>query len=200
MLREARLPDSRLALSTLAPDDEFEIAHLARNIGEPQRLAEQPAPSASDRPSAMEGAEQNSLMQTLAPGPSTRPLSLLCRRRIPRQFKTPEARCYSRKSESSATGLPHPLMRRIGGLRRGWNPRNKYTQSLAFARIRIRTYSQCALARIRTYPCSLAFARIRNRTHSHVLAPARNRTYSQSRILALDSLVFSDLPGLGMGW
>ena len=60
-------------------------------------------------------------MQTLAPAPSTRlgPLSLLCCRRIPRQFKTPAARCYSRKSESSVSGFPHPLMCRIGGLRRG---------------------------------------------------------------------------------
>ena len=141
--------------------------------------AEQPAPSADDRPSTTEWAEQNSLMQTLAPGPWTRPLSLLCRWRIPRQFKTPAARCHSRKSESSATGLPHPLMRRIGGLRRGWNPRNKYTQSLAFARIRTRSHSHVfALARIRTYS-QFALARIRAYSYSLSQRLARIRTYSQ---------------------
>ena len=58
-------------------------------------------------------------MQTLAPGPSTRPPPLLLRRRIPRPLRTSAARCYSRKSESSVSGFPHPLMCRIGGLRRG---------------------------------------------------------------------------------
>ena len=127
-------------------------------------------------------------MQTLAPGPWTRPLSLLCRRRILRQFKAPAARGYSRKSESSATGFPHPLMRRIGGLRRGWNPRNKYTQSLAIARVRIRSHSHVfairtrshshvlVFARIRTDSFSLAFARIRTRSKSHVFAIAHTRT------------------------
>jgi len=42
VLREARLPDLRLALSSLAPNDERAIAHLVRDIGELKRLASNP--------------------------------------------------------------------------------------------------------------------------------------------------------------
>jgi len=82
-------------------------------------------------PDPPRGAGQNSLMHTLAPGSPTRPPSPLLRRRIPGPLKTLAARRYSRKSASSATGFPHPLMCRIGGLRRGWSPRNGYTGALA---------------------------------------------------------------------
>jgi len=173
VLREARLPDSRLALSTLAPDDEFEIAHLVRDIGELKRLAEQPAPSASDRPSTTERGRAGLALADPRAGPFD---------------STTVAPMPPEDSEAVQDTRSSLLLAEVGVIRHGapppadaphrrpqaWLEPEKQIHAIA----RIRTYSHSlAFARIRNAH-SLAFARIRVRSHSHGFATERIRTYS----------------------
>jgi len=112
------------------------------------------------------GAEQNSPLQT--------PLRVL-------GLDAHRSHAAGRlRGSSRRPRLPHPLMCRIGGLRRGWRLSNAYTHSLAFARIRIRSLSHVFAIHIRPYSPSLALARIHIRSLSHefALARIRNRAYS----------------------